>query len=221
MSKPDFIFENELWNLGFRNVIGIDEVGRGSLAGPVVAGACVLKSIPDRQSYSDPGSEFMRMGIDDSKRLSRGRREALIPFIEQYFYTAIGIASTNEINRIGISKATGLAMKRAIRKMEFVFSGFDVKRSFFLVDGYAVKGFPGGKIRQQAIIKGDQKSVSIAASSVVAKVFRDNLMTELSGKYPLYFWNFNKGYGTLKHREALKTYGACPFHRTLFVDNLL
>lgn len=209
---PDFIYEENLWQKGVQNIIGIDEVGRGSLAGPVVAGAAFAKAPAAKAA-------IMRLGIDDSKRLSASAREKLNPKIDKYFQTAIGESSVSEINNLGIVKATTLAMRRAVKNLQFSITNFQNKNKFFiLVDGYQVRGLPGGIHKQKAIIKGDQKSISIAAASIIAKVYRDSLMVKLHNDFPKYKWNENKGYGTRRHIEAIKKHGICDLHREVFVD---
>ena len=208
MTKADFCYEEKKWREGFEAVVGVDEVGRGSLAGPVVAGAAFVKTPAAKAA-------ILKLRIDDSKRLTVKKRLKLIPQIEKHFLTAIGQATVSEINKLGIVKATHLAMRRALKNFQFD------KKYFILVDGYAVKYLPGGLKRQMGIIKGDQKSVSIAAASIVAKVYRDSLMRKLSRDYPVYKWARNKGYGTLVHRRVLKRNGKSEHHRLLFVDGML
>ena len=253
MNKPNFSYEEELWNGGIYSVIGVDEVGRGALAGPVVAGAAVLKTKFQKKSKNQiskkiqkPNSrinKILELGIDDSKRLTSRQREQIAREIPKYFLTGTGEASTSEINRMGIVRATSRAMRRAIWKIRnpespdlfgageiqinFKIQNPDTKQNpskftlrnyFLLVDGRQVKYMPGGKGRQRAIIKGDQKSISIAAASIMAKVYRDRLMRKLSRQFRRYNWEQNKGYGTGIHRRAILEFGVCRLHRRVFVD---
>ena len=171
---------------------GVDEVGRGTLAGPVVAAAGILdyKNIPN--------------GIQDSKKISKKNRELISKDILETSIVSIGYATSDEIDTINILKASLLAMKRAVEDLK-------KKPIIVLVDGNYV---PDIEINAEPIIKGDNKSLSIAAASIVAKVYRDNLMAEYSKKYPGYLWEKNSGYGTKEHLEAIKKLGVTPIHRT-------
>ena len=173
---------------------GVDEVGRGTLAGPVVAAAVILdyKNIPN--------------GIQDSKKISKKNRELISKDILETSIVSIGYSTSNEIDKINILKASLLAMKRAVE-------GLNKKPNIVLIDGNYV---PDININAKPIVKGDNKSLSIAAASIVAKVYRDNLMTEYSKKYPGYLWEKNSGYGTKEHLEAIKKLGVTPIHRTSF-----
>ena len=207
---PDFSFEESFWRQGIGTVVGVDEVGRGSLAGPVVAGAVFIKTPASKEA-------ILKLGIDDSKRLSAGKRRALAKIIPKYFNSAIGQASVEEIDTLGIVRATGRAMRRAIiRIMNSEFGIMNGKSYFLIIDGYKMKYLPGGLRRQLNIIKGDRKSVSIAAASILAKVYRDRLMANLSKQFPVYKWGRNKGYGTKLHIKALGKYGCCVLHRSVF-----
>ena len=158
-------------------IAGVDEVGRGTLAGPVVAAAVILdyKNIPN--------------GIKDSKKISKKNRELISKYILETSIVSIGYSTSIEIDKINILKASLLAMKRAIE-------GLEKKPNIVLIDGNYV---PDININAKPIVKGDNKSLSIAAASIVAKVYRDNLMTEYSKKYPGYLWEKNSGYGTKEH----------------------
>lgn len=176
-------------------VIGVDEVGRGCLAGPVVACAVIL----------EPGTKGI---FSDSKTISEIRREELSQIITNKFKWSIGIASVEEIDKINILRASLLAMRRAVE-------GLKVKTGHILVDGKFVipdlKGFT-----QTALIKGDQRAQPISAASIVAKVFRDRLMKELHVSFPQYQFHENKGYGTKSHLKALRETGHTQHHRTTF-----
>ena len=197
--------EDELRSQGHRYIAGIDEVGRGPLAGPVYA-ACVV--LPD--DWDIPG-------VNDSKKLSARRRDELSEIIrEKAVAYGIGIADNNEIDEINILEATKNAMKRAVEACNQALAdkyGADAHIDLLLID--AVKLDAG--IESESIIKGDEKSLSIAAASIVAKVARDNFMTEMDEVYPGYDFAGNKGYGTAKHYEGLRTIGYTPIHRRSFL----
>lgn len=197
--------EDELRSQGHRYIAGIDEVGRGPLAGPVYA-ACVV--LPD--DWDIPG-------VNDSKKLSPKRRDELSDVIrDKAAAYGIGIADNNEIDEINILEATKNAMKRAIEACNKALAdkfGADAHIDILLID--AVKLDAG--IESESIIKGDEKSLSIAAASIVAKVARDNFMTEMDEVYPGYDFAGNKGYGTAKHYEGLRTIGYTPIHRRSFL----
>ena len=182
-------------------IAGVDEVGRGTLAGPVVAAAVILdyRNIPN--------------GIQDSKKISKKNRELINKHILETSIVSIEYATSDEIDTINILKASLLAMKRAVE-------GLKKKPNIVLIDGNYI---PDIDINAIPIIKGDNKSLSIAAASIVAKVYRDNLMTEYSKKYPGYLWEKNSGYGTKEHLEAIKRLGVTPIHRTSFkpIHNIL
>lgn len=184
----------------YGNVCGIDEVGRGPLAGPVVAGAVILPEDCDI------------LYINDSKKLSAAKREELYDIImEKAVAVGIGMVGPNRIDEINILQATYEAMREAISKL-------DKKPDILLNDAVTI---PGVDIRQIPIIKGDAKSISIGAASIVAKVTRDRLMVEYDKIMPQYGFASNKGYGSAEHIAALKKYGATPIHRASFIKNML
>ncbi len=193
--NPSFKFEKRLWDKGLKFIAGIDEVGRGAFAGPVIAASVVLPK------------NFKINGIKDSKLLSYEKRKKLAKYIMKHasFY-AISKVNVNYINKFGIEKATQKALINSIQKLK----NFD----FALVDGYKLKNFDENL--QKGIIHGDSLSVSIAAASIIAKVYRDNIMIKLHKKYPEYNFLQNKGYGTKFHRNAIKKYGLSKIHRTSF-----
>ena len=197
MSKPDmWLIENSRFSDGIKIICGVDEAGRGPLAGPVCAAAVILPSNIDIP------------GLDDSKKLSDKRRRELFPVIkEQAVAYGIGLASHEEIDEINILQATFLAMERALDQL-------DVKPDLALIDGNRAKDFG---IPVQTVIHGDSLSASIAAASILAKVTRDDLMVEYAEKYPQYAFEIHKGYGTKAHYEALRTYGPSPIHRMTFL----
>lgn len=193
-------YEKKLKINGCHVVAGLDEAGRGPLAGPVVAAAVVL------------GESFDVLGIDDSKKLSASQRDNLYEQIlnrsEAY---GIGMASVEEIDQLNILNATKLAMKRALENL-------GVEPDHLLIDALKLDGVCS---EQTAIIKGDQKSLSIAAASILAKVTRDRLVDELSLIYPKYGFEHHKGYGTKEHCKAILQYGPTELHRKTFLRNLM
>ncbi len=192
-------YENLLKEKGYKAVCGIDEAGRGPLAGPVFAAAVIL---PD-----DLGD----LGINDSKKLSEKKRDALFDIIkEKAIAWSVGSANEQEIDEINILNATFLAMKRAVE-------GLSVKPDIALVDGNRK---PGTGIEEMTLVKGDSKSISIAAASILAKVSRDRYLLELDEKYPEYQFKKHKGYPTALHYEMIKEYGISPVHRLSFLKNL-
>lgn len=184
----------------FGNVCGIDEVGRGPLAGPVVAGAVILP--PDCQI----------LYINDSKKLSEKKREELYPIImEQALAVGIGMASPQRIDEINILQATYEAMRLAIQNLS-------IKPDILLNDAVTI---PDVDIRQIPIVKGDAKSISIGAASIIAKVTRDRLMVEYDALLPEYGFASHKGYGTAAHIAALKAHGPTPIHRRSFIQKFV
>lgn len=193
-------FENQAHADGYKIVCGVDEAGRGPLAGPVYAAAVIL---PD--GLDD-------LGINDSKKLSEKKREALFDVIcEKAIAYGIGTASETEIDEINILNAAFLAMKRAVEAMS-------VKPDLVLVDGNRK---PNTGYEEITLVKGDSKSISIAAASILAKVSRDRYMKELSAKYPEYKFEQHKGYGTKLHYEMIEKYGILPDHRRSFLKKIL
>ena len=188
--------EEALAEKGVGVICGVDEAGRGPLAGPVYAAAVIL---PDHLEIP---------GLDDSKKLTDKRRRELMPIIkEQAIAYGIGVATEQEIDEINILQATFLAMERAIAQLEG-------KADFALIDGNREKDFG---LPVMTVVKGDSRSANIAAASVLAKVSRDDYMEEMAKQYPEYGFEIHKGYGTKAHYEALRTYGHCPLHRVTFL----
>lgn len=198
-------FDAKYAQAGF--VAGVDEVGRGPLAGPVVT-ACVV--LPD---------DFDVLGIDDSKKVSEKKREELFSqIIEKSLAYGIGIMDNNVIDEINILEATKAAMKQAIEKAEAMLrerQGEGI--GFLLMDAVELKDV---SIAQSPVIKGDAKSLSIAAASIIAKVTRDRMMVEYHQEYPYYAFDSNKGYGTKAHYEGIAEHGITPIHRKTFLKNL-
>jgi ribonuclease HII len=205
--NPSFDEEKMLWNAGYDSVVGIDEVGRGAFAGPVTVAAVIFTKTAEELPFIPD--------IHDSKLLLPKKREALSFLIQQHARTfAIATVSVRVINSLGIGKATTVAFRKVLHE---VCQSINQSSSFLLVDGFHIKHMRGfGLRRQKAIIKGDQKSVSIAAASIIAKVHRDALMTTYHTKYRAYNFAENKGYGTKEHRDCIKKYGLSKLHRTSF-----
>lgn len=195
-----YVYERSAREEGFRAVCGIDEAGRGPLAGPVFAAAVIL---PENCAVE---------GINDSKKLSPKKREQLFGEIEsQAVAYGVGFATEKEIDRVNILQATFLAMKRA-------FDALSVRPDLALVDGNRM---PRLGIETRTIVKGDSLSASIAAASILAKVSRDRVMEQIDAIYPQYRFAKHKGYGTALHVEMLKQYGPCPIHRRTFLKKIL
>ena len=194
--KDLWLYENAAFAEGFETVCGVDEAGRGPLAGPVCAAAVIL-----------PKGMIIE-GLNDSKKLTDKKRRELFDVItENAVSYGIAMASEQEIDEINILQATFLAMQRAIDQLE-------VRPDLALIDGNRAKDFG---LPARTIVKGDGLSASIAAASVLAKVTRDRLMEDLDGKYPQYGFAVHKGYGTKRHYEALTQYGPCEIHRRTFL----
>lgn len=199
-------YDRTFWNEGIKFLAGLDEVGRGPLAGPVVAAAVIL----------DPSKNIYK--VNDSKKLSENKRNLLAPRIkERALAWSVAQASVEEINSLNIINASFLAMKRAINQLK-------IKPQFLLVDG---RDFPTFVYREQneplngnPLVKGDSISLSIACASILAKVYRDNLMAKLAQEYPLYGFENHKGYAAKSHIEAIREYGVCPLHRKKFIRNI-
>lgn len=192
-------FENKYLSQGYQAICGVDEAGRGPLAGPVCAAAVILPA----------GIEIP--GLNDSKKLTDKKRRELFPIIcEKAVAYGIAFADHTEIDDINILQATYLAMERAIGKL-------GVKPDFALIDGNRAKDFG---IPVETVVGGDGRSASIAAASILAKVTRDDYMLELAESYPQYGFEVHKGYGTKAHYAALAEHGPCPLHRMTFLKKL-
>lgn len=202
MNGPDYEFEKASLKGGAFFVAGVDEVGRGPLCGPVTAAAVIL----------DP--ENIPEGLNDSKKMTAKKRDALFDVILSSSTCCIAHASVEEIDEINILRASHLAMERAI-------AGLSVKADHALIDGNMIP--KGLTIPAQSVVKGDGRSLSIAAASIIAKVERDRIMGELSIEFPGYGWEKNAGYGTKQHLEALGRLGVTPHHRRSFkpIHNIL
>lgn len=207
-SFPTLNYEQSVWDKGIDFVCGIDEVGRGSWAGPVVAAAVVFP----KTIINDVITNKTLQQITDSKMLSPQAREELSPVIKKYA-AAFSIAEVRVemINKHGIGKCTQYAYRKAIK-------GLNIKPEFILIDAFYVKYLP--KKAQLPVIRGDSQIFSIAAASIIAKVYRDNLMCKLHNKYPVYEFDKHKGYGTKLHQQHILNNGLCEIHRTSFNLNL-
>jgi ribonuclease HII len=194
----DFLIAQEM----HLKIVGVDEVGRGPLAGPVVSAAVCL----DLNEVID--------GINDSKKLSAAERERLYDIIiEKSICWSVASASPEEIDKINILQASLLSMKRALEKIQ-------QNWEYILIDGNQL--IPGiDKVKQRTIVQGDAKSASIAAASIIAKVTRDKLMSEYHEKYPIYEFNENKGYATEHHRNSISEHGICEIHRKTFCETFI
>ena len=193
-------YETEARSKGYVNICGVDEAGRGPLAGPVCAAAVIL-----------PEGKIID-GVNDSKKLTEKKREALFDVIkDQALAYAVAFATVEEIEEMNILNATMLAMKRAVERLP-------VKADFAMIDGNRL---PDLTIDSEYIVKGDAKSMSVACASILAKVTRDRLLYKYAEEYPQYHFDKHKGYGTKLHVEALRKYGPCPYHRLSFLRKIL
>lgn len=201
MEEHDWLlYENEAYERGYKSVCGVDEAGRGPLAGPVCAAAVVLPK------------GLIIDGVNDSKKLTEKKREALFDTItEQALDWSVAFATVEEIEEINILNAAMLAMKRAIE-------GLKNPVDFAIIDGNKK---PDLNIDCEAVVKGDAKSMSVAAASILAKVSRDRILRQYALDYPQYGFDKHKGYGTKVHVEALKKYGPCEVHRPSFLKKIL
>jgi len=193
--------DNDLFAQGYNFICGIDEAGRGPLAGPVVVASCIMPK------------DSMIEGVNDSKKVSEKKREKLYDIItKQAISYSVGIVDQNEIDRVNILNATKAGLTESIK-------GLNIKPDIILVD--ALTGIDTCEIPYNSIIKGDTKSYSIAAASIIAKVTRDRIMKQWDELYPIYGFEKHKGYGTAIHIKAIKENGICPLHRLSFVKNFI
>lgn len=198
---PDLELEAKAKGCGYNFICGVDEAGRGPLAGPVCAAAVILPE----------GAELE--GVNDSKKLSEKKREALFDLItEKALAYSIAFASVEEIEKYNILEATYIAMNRAI-------DGLSLKADFALIDGNRVP--KGISVPCETVVKGDSKSLSIAAASILAKVTRDRLLLQYHEEYPQYNFAKHKGYGTKEHIDAIREHGVCEIHRPSFLKKLI
>jgi len=227
MKYPNFSEEKKLWQQGFKYVAGLDEAGRGPLAGPVVAAAVMfcnfqflksnLKPLDctrcnsaelNQSIFNDP----ILKKIKDSKKMTPKAREEVYDFLTKHsnIEWGIGIVSEKVIDEINILEATKMAIKRALQQVQ---DKLNLKPDFLILDGSFGLDI---NLPQKSIIKGDQKVISISAASIIAKVTRDKIMEKYDEKYPQYRFDKHKGYGTKLHIKMLKKFGACPIHRKFF-----
>lgn len=194
-------------------VIGIDEVGRGALAGPItVAGVCLTSQYSKQEKQ-----KWESVGLNDSKKLSLKKRDEYSNVIINNCYAySIQSSSVDMINEKGIVYAFQSTIETIIQDLSKI---IPKEKMFILIDAFPAKCIP--ELQQKAIIRGDQECVAIAAASIIGKVYRDNLMKDLCEKNPGYDWKINKGYGTQKHREAIKTLGPTSYHRALYIRNIV
>ena len=193
---PDFAFESACRSRGLHWIAGVDEAGRGPLAGPVAAAAVILPE------------DFQCPGLDDSKKITAAKRDRFFEKIthDPAIIWSVAMATREEIDSLNILRATHLAMRRAVERLKQI-------PDFCLIDGLAIKNFP---FAHQGIVRGDGLSLSIAAASIIAKVTRDRLMRELDKEFPQFGFAKHQGYGTKMHLEALRIHGPCCHHRRSF-----
>ncbi len=220
MNKPNFLEEKKLWKKGFKCVVGLDEAGRGPLAGPVVAAAVIINSkfeyrnskqfriikTQNQKRVSDFVLRISDLDVRDSKQMTAKQREDVYKKIINCLEIrwGVGIVSEKVIDKINILQATKLAMQKALNKLA---------ADYLLIDGnFSINS----SVPQRAVIKGDQEVISIAMASIIAKVTRDKLMQKYHKKYPHYGFDKHKGYGTAFHMQMLEKYGPCLIHRKSF-----
>lgn len=232
MKFPNFYYEKMVWKKGFEVVAGCDEVGRGSFAGPVICGAVVF---PKGININKLVKKY-KVKIDDSKKLTDKQRREAVAFIKEFASAwGIGKSTVNEINKYGMNKSVFSAFRRAVSSTSVNSS---LRVDYLLIDAFYIPHFRGyttgrkkGKngdfidinAKQHPIKSGDSKSLSIAAASIIAKVYRDDLMINLGNKWEFkkYFWQQNKGYGTKIHRNVLIKHGPTKHHRLKFVEKYI
>lgn len=211
---PDFDYEKELWQKGYKNIAGVDEVGRGSFAGPIVAAAVIW----DKETALDQNPKIKDNieQINDSKLLKPRQREKLAGFIKKYAKDwEVAEVPVAVINRLKMGKASQMVFRKAVGGLKF-------RPDFLLADAFFVRYLKGlRKAKQKPIIGGDRKSISIAAASILAKVYRDKLMQKLARRHPEYGWGRNKGYGTAEHQKAIREHGLTRLHRKDFVKGVI
>lgn len=204
-TKPSFDEEKKYWTRGIDYIIGIDEVGRGAFAGPIVAAGVI---------YKPNFKHLFLKDVNDSKMLSHKRRNELSPLIKKHaLFFAIEEIGVPYINKYGIGKANNAVFRKVLKKL---IPKIGSSNFFILADGFHKKYLPGGILKQKGILKGDRTSISIASASIIAKVRRDNIMKDAEFQYPNYKFAKNKGYGTLYHRRMIQEHGLTIIHRTSF-----
>jgi ribonuclease HII len=219
MKLPTLQYEKDLWEQGYL-VIGIDEVGRGCLAGPVGVGAVCLKP-----AQKEKCALLESLGVNDSKKLSAKKRKEIKECLKEHILaSSVTFSSVETINEKGIVAAVKEAIRTAVRNIQLhIHNKLQGPRPYFLLlDAFNIEGIPElGKERQKAIIKGDSLSISIASAAIMAKLERDALISKIGEGYPAYKWHENKGYATAEHLEAIRQNGVTEWHRRLYVRNVL
>ena len=205
---PKLDEEQKLWDKGYSFVVGVDEVGRGPLAGPVIAVSCFLDNPSD-----DDIKKLMDLDIKDSKRMSEKKREKVYEKVKEFDFVKFAIGEVDEvmIDKINILQASLLAMKKSFENLNLN----DFKNVFVFVDGKDI--IPNIPANQKAIVSGDSKVFSVSLASIIAKVTRDRIMLKYAEKYPDYFFEKHKGYGTKLHFQAIKKHGPLKIHRKSFL----
>ncbi|HAH04555.1 MAG: Ribonuclease HII [Parcubacteria group bacterium GW2011_GWA2_43_17] len=213
MKYPDYNLEQELIRQGYKNIVGVDEVGRGAWAGPIVAGAVLIFNpgfLIDRQqkiiNAKCHGLGIKNLPVRDSKLLSAKQREEIFEALKNKIIWSVGVVAVKEIDQIGLGRANILVMQRAVKNLR-------VKPGYLLLD--KVSGF-SHHLPWRSIIKGDEKVLSISLAAIIAKVWRDRLMANFHKKYPDYNFHRHKGYGTAGHQKCLTEFGPCAIHRLSF-----
>jgi len=207
MRHPNFNEEKKLWRKGYKIVVGLDEAGRGPLAGPVVAAAVTVRK------FSITNSQYPK--VNDSKKLTPKKREKLYKLLKNCPFIEWGIGRVSErvIDRINIKNAAELAMEKALKNLE---KKLGKRADFLIIDGNQLKNYKLKTKNYKLIIKADEKIFSVAAASILAKVTRDRIMARYHRKYPRYGFAQHKGYPTKMHRQKIKKYGFCKIHRKSF-----
>jgi ribonuclease HII len=220
MQELTFERERAFRKAGFDVVVGVDEAGRGPLAGPVVACATTVRNVKIQMPNVKTDSEEEKLWkfVRDSKTLSEKQREKMYEFVQEHFFVGVGIVYPETIDRINILEATFLAMKESIGELKRRIANdglrIDAEKTMILVDGNMT--IPNLSLPQEAIVDGDALVRSIAAASIIAKVTRDRMMLGYDKEYPVYGFAKHKGYGTKVHMDALRKYGPSPIHRMSF-----
>jgi len=216
MKFPNFNEEKKLWKKGYNIVVGIDEAGRGPLAGPVVAASFAIKNFQfSKFNFQSIFNDKIFKQVRDSKKLSEKQRDKIYNILTNHkdVEWGVGIVSEKIIDKINILEATKLAMQKSVKNLDSRFRGNDAGVDFLLLDGnFKINS----TVLQKPIVRGDQKVFSISAASIIAKVTRDRLMQKYHKKYPQYGFDKHKGYGTASHFASLEKFGPCKIHRKTF-----
>lgn len=204
--------EKKLWGNGFKIVVGLDEAGRGPLAGPVIAAAVYLKNVNAK------AGDIAKLKLRDSKQLTEEKRDKFYGILTacREIGWGIGVVSEKIIDKINIKNASELAMEKALNNLNYKLKIVNLRVEFLIIDGSQLKNAKLKNMSHKLIVKGDEKVFSCAAASILAKVTRDRIMRKYHKKYPVYGFNVHKGYPTAFHRNAIYKYGPCPIHRMTF-----